>query len=559
MDIKISRILKNINKPGTFLELLFTDAFGEEAQRLMPRKLIENTAKIKDWLLDNNFPQQDKPGWEIVCQKLQAKEPTNQFGLIVNKMGFWDKGYLLPNGNFIGSQEDHTLLLESELAKYLPNCGVSGTLKEWKKNIAPAALHSSRIMLAICGGPLSGYLLKITGVENGGFHFEGRSSIGKTTLLKCATSISGPTINIQTWNFTDAALQEIAFARNDSHISFDEIKTAHHDPKIAAKMTTSAIYKLSSGVGKATSNNYSNEQLIWRIAILSTGEDSLAAHAMLGGVKRKEGEEVRMIDVPADAGKEMGIFESIPEDFEDASTYAQYLGTQSQLFYGTPQAAFLEKLIADLNAENPESSTKDQLIKWMESFREKCDIDTKSGTEVRFANRFALAYAAGCLAVEYKVLPFTVEDVFNGISECYKATLAMQPESWKEKVKQHLKKLANHLNSKDFIALDAKESWSKKEIEENDGFNVSINNISLIALKRDVVRNLIPPLYLKDVIDFCKSKGNLLIDAKGNNTRSITLNGKKVRFYCFVLPGDKKSRIAVKRRNQGYAAKKNSE
>ena len=38
----------------------------------------------------------------------------------------------------------------------------------------------------------------------------------------------------------------------------------------------------------------------------------------------------------------------------------------------------------------------------------------------------------------------------------------MQPESWKEKVKQHLKKLVKHLNSRDFLALDAKESWSKK-------------------------------------------------------------------------------------------------
>lgn len=276
-------------------------------------------------------------------------------------------------------------------------------------------------------------------------------------------------------------------------------------------------------------------------------------------VKRMKGEEVRVIDVPADAGKGMGIFESLPKGFTDSSTYAQYLDEQSQLFYGTPQAAFLESLIADINAENPETHVKDHLIKWMKLFLKDCGVDPHLGTEVRFANRFALAYAAGCLAVKYGVLPFTREDVFNGVSACYKAALAMKPEYCEEKVKQYIKKLANHLKLKEFLALDAKKLWSKKEIERNDGFCASIHDIPLIALKRDVVKHLIPDLYLKDVLNACKSKGYLLADANGNNTRSIALNGKKVRFYCFVSPGDEESKAAVSKRNQNYASKKSSE
>jgi len=265
---------------------------------------------------------------------------------------------------------------------------------------------------------------------------------------------------------------------------------------------------------------------------------------------------VRVIDIPADAGQGMGIFESLPEEFTDSSTYAQYLDEQSQLFYGTPQVIFLERLIADLNAENPDTSVKDQLIEGMGLFRKRCGVDPKSGIEVRFANRFALAYAAGCLAVDYGVFPFTEKDVFNGISACYKAALSVKPESWEEKVEQHKSILAKYLSSNEFLALDTKESWSEKGIKENYGFSVFINDIPLIALERDVVEHLIPSIYLNDVLSICRSKGYLLSDANGTNTRSITLNGKKVRVYCFVLPGDKESIKAVRKKNQDYAAKK---
>lgn len=558
MDLEILHILKKTNKQGSALELGYTNILGEQANIIMPRKLIENKAKIKDFLLENNFPQQDKEGWKTVCEMLQAKEPTAKVGMFVNKTGFWNNGYLLANGSFIGPKENCTLFLESELGKYLPDCSTSGSLDDWKTTIAFVAPYSNRIMLAICAA-LSGSLLKLMGVESGGYHFYGRSSTGKTTLLRLALSTSGPDKNMQSWNSTETALEEIAYSRSDGFICLDELKAAASNPKAAAQTTTSIIYKLSMEKGKATANKYNAEQYTWNIAILSTGEDSLHKHAESGGFKRKPGEEVRVIDIPADAGKGLGILDTLPPGFINASECVKDLAEQVQQCHGSAQIVFLEKLVADMNNEDAEIPIKERIRKLMSKFLKDCGVDPNLGTEVRFANRFALAYAAGCLAVSYKVLPFSRKDVFLGISACYKAALSVKPESWKEQIIRHAERLETFLRSKKFIALESKAAWSEKAIEKNDGFGHTINKIPLIALKRNVVRNLIPPLYLKDVIDFCKSEGNLLIDAKGNSTRSITLNDQKVRFYCFVLPGDEKSKEAVKKRNQGYAAKKNSE
>ncbi|MBL8500902.1 MAG: DUF927 domain-containing protein [Nitrosomonas sp.] len=542
--------------PDVFLAISYIDSSGKNRYELLPIELTLEERKAKIWLIKRGFPQHllSGPLWTEIFKKLRV--PVTKTGTIVEKFGYFNNSYFLPDNSFIGPQEAHTVYLHPKKSIFRPNYSQSGSLEEWKEKVAASALHSTRIMMGLCTG-LSGYVLKIVEViENGGTNIFGQSSIGKTTVLKVTISFSGPRSNLQSWNQTDTAIEELAHGYNDGSIALDELKTLDQDDKEAAKKLTSMIYRLCSGIERNRSKNYKPDQNRWRVSIQSTGEYSLAELAEKSGSSRMKGEEVRVIDIPADAGQGMGIFESLPEEFTDSSTYAQYLDEQSQLLYGTPQVVFLERLIADLNAENPDTSVKDQLIEGMGLFRKRCGVDPKSGIEVRFANRFALAYAAGCLAVDYGVFPFTRKDVFKGISACYKAALSVKPESWEEKVKQYKSILAKYLSSNEFPALDSKDTWSKKEIEKYGGFSHTINNIQLIALKRDVVKDLMPTIYLNDVLSICRSKGYLLSDANGNNTRSITLNGEKVRFYCFVLPKDKESIKVVREKNQGYAAKK---
>jgi len=542
--------------PDVFLAISYIDSSSKNRYELLPIELTLEERKGKIWLIKRGFPQHllSNPLWTEIIKKLRV--PVTKTGTIVEKFGYFNNSYFLPDNSFIGPQEAHTVYLHPKKSIFRPNYSQSGSMEEWKEKVAASALHSTRIMMGLCTG-LSGYVLKIVEViENGGTNIFGQSSIGKTTVLKVTISFSGPRSNLQSWNQTDTAIEELAHGYNDGSIALDELKTLDQDDKEAAKKLTSMIYRLCSGIERNRSKNYKPDQNRWRVSIQSTGEYSLAELAEKSGSSRMKGEEVRVIDIPADAGQGMGIFESLPEEFTDSSTYAQYLDEQSQLFYGTPQVVFLERLIADLNAENPDTSVKDQLIEGMGLFRKRCGVDPKSGIEVRFANRFALAYAAGCLAVDYGVFPFTEKDVFNGISACYKAALSVKPESWEEKVEQHKSILAKYLSYNEFLALDAKESRSEKGIKENYGFSIFINDIPLIALERDVVEHLIPSIYLNEVLSICRSKGYLLSDANGNNTRSITLNGKKVRVYCFVFPGDKESIKAVRKKNQGYSAKK---
>src|ERR1017187_7194055 len=65
-----------------------------------------------------------------------------------------------------------------------------GTLEQWIEQIGRLCIGNSRLMFAVALA-FAGFLLRIIEQESGGFHFQGLSSIGKTTLLRVAGSVLG--------------------------------------------------------------------------------------------------------------------------------------------------------------------------------------------------------------------------------------------------------------------------------------------------------------------------------------------------------------------------------
>lgn len=222
--------------PDVYLSLSYPDSSGKNRCELFPIELTLDSRKAKIWCIKRGFPTHllyKDTEWTKLFEKLQ--EPVTKTGTIVEKFGFFKNSYFLPDNSFIGSQEAPTVYFHPKKSIFRPQYSKSGSLDEWKENVAVSASHSSRIMLGLCTG-LSGYLLKIVEIiENGGFNLFGQSSIGKTTVLKITISISGPRCNLQSWNQTDTGVEELANGHNDNSIAFDELRTLDQDNKEAAK------------------------------------------------------------------------------------------------------------------------------------------------------------------------------------------------------------------------------------------------------------------------------------------------------------------------------------
>ena len=253
----------------------------------------------------------------------------------------------------------------------------------------PCALATHRLAF-VASVAFAGPLLHMLGHESGGFHLYGDSSGGKTTHLQVAASIYGGPRLVRSWRSTDNALESIAAAHSDGLLVLDEIGMC--DPRIIGE----TVYMLGNGTGKARANDRGQagrQVQEWRLLFLSTGEKTLAQHMAEANKELKAGMEVRMLAVPADAGKGLGMFDVL-NGFEDAAALSDALKARVAKYYGTPLTAFLSALC------EPGKMHGWAIIlrRTLEGFIAKSLPASASGQAHRAALRFGLAAAAGELA-----------------------------------------------------------------------------------------------------------------------------------------------------------------
>ena len=274
---------------------------------------------------------------------------------------------------------------------------------------AKSAYYSDRLLAAGFAGPL----LYLMSEEGGGVHFYGLSSMGKTRLLKAGASIwtgGGTNAGIGTWRGTDNGTEGKAWAHNDTLMTLDEIGQVK--PEVAYQ----AAYMLSNGQGKArmSANAVLRQSYEWRVMFLSTGETPIGDKIAENGGKPMAGQAVRVLDIPADAGAGMGVFEEL-HGFENSAQLADaFKGAKN---YGHAARAFLQRL-----ADDPENA-RQRVENNMRTFeKENCPAGA-DGQVKRVLRRFALIAAAGQLAADFGVLPWPEGESAGAAKKCFQAWL----------------------------------------------------------------------------------------------------------------------------------------
>ena len=527
------------DRPGAYHIVQYEDIDDKLQILAIPSRDVGNLSTIKKHLIDNRFPCTNDIKWKKI--KVELNKRTKKRATVASTPGFVGDCYLLPNGKHIGSQDQIGPFLMPEEGLILPKGGVSGNIGEWKENVAIYALNSSRLMLALCAG-FSGYLLRVTGMESGGFHFFSNTSTGKSTCLYLAVSIQGPRDCLQSWSVTDSAIELLAAGYCDNTLPLDELQNLEEASAKAANLARKIAYKLTSEKGKLRFTNLLSAKhqnaLNWRVSVLSTGEISLAKHAKKGGNRRMQGEEVRLVDVPANAGQGKGVFESLPEGVQSANQLAQRLDRNTAKYFGTAQLAFLQKLVKGLQG-HPEK-VQGRMQKRLKHFLKVNNVNEEKGYDVRIANRFALAYAAGVTAVKYQLLPFTEADVMEGISRCYQAAVDAQPVPMKEQVATAKEMVINALRTKKLLDIRKKEhGYTLKELKRAYGYKTTVDGTAIRALTKKTLKKLVANKRVREqMLKEFSQEGQLVCDASGNKTRQIPsriANSTMPRAYCFRL------------------------
>ncbi len=328
----------------------------------------------------------------------------------VAQPGWCGEVFVLPDGCFGPTASEEVVLQLNGEARH--RMAVSGTIEDWQRQVGSLCVGNSRLVLAVASA-FAGPLLFPLSEEGGGIHIRGPSSTGKTTALYVAGSVwggGGTRGYIGTWRSTDNGLEGEASQHNDSFLVLDEL--AQVDPSKAGEIA----YMLGNGSGKGRANKsgFVRNRSEWRLLFLSTGEIGLADHMRSVGKLVKAGQEVRLVDIPAEAGSGLGLFENL-HGSESAQIFADKLKQHSLKVYGSPIRAFLERFIP------ARASSIQEIRKCREFFLADYLGNNSSGEVGRVASRLGLIAAAGELAVSLGVLPWRAGEAYEGVGKCFKS------------------------------------------------------------------------------------------------------------------------------------------
>lgn len=344
-----------------------------------------------------------EPG-KIVRQKLtvyiQSSHPTARV-LCTPHIGWHNDCYVLPS--FTIGNSDKEKIIHQPIQVIEP-FSKQGNLSEWQQ-LSKLCSGNSRLIFALSTA-FAAPLLTPLGIEGGGIHFKGLSSLGKTTLLKVAASAWGGKEFLLTWNTTINGLEGVAMNRNDSLLCLDEI--GQGDPEKVGESS----YSLANGIkkGRSDSLGYVKPAAKWRLLYLSTGEHSLADQMMLAGKKAHAGQEIRILDIPADT-EIYGAFENL-HGHSSGDAFSKTLENLSQKYFGHAAIRFIENLINNKDHIN----TAKKLIK---QFEQECLPLGASGQVSRGIRRFAVIAAGGELATAMGITGWTKDEAWNAAKTCF--------------------------------------------------------------------------------------------------------------------------------------------
>lgn len=285
-----------------------------------------------------------------------------------------------------------------------------GSLKQWREQVAAKAVGNSRIIFAICTA-FAGSLLERSGVDSGGFHIHGTSTDGKSTAQFIAASVWGPPRQYaRTWRATANGLEGTATIHNDGLLILDEIGQAN--PKDIGEVS----YMLANGQNKARMHHStaSRKPLTWRLLFLSSGEYTLSDMMKTEGKRIFAGQELRLANIPSDAGANMGVFENI-YGAETPARFADQLKQAIQQNYGHAGDAWLTMLTKKSEWRQSVKTELDSFVKEVAT-----DVNQQAG---RVARRFALVAFAGELATKEGITGWKSGEATKAAKACFYAWL----------------------------------------------------------------------------------------------------------------------------------------
>jgi putative DNA primase/helicase len=506
--------------------LRFRDPDGREHEWAMPTSMLAaEGAEYRARLLEQGLTIWPTREARLGLHEYLAQCRPVARARAVTRLGWHEGVFVLPDETFGEAGVDRTLYQSATAFTHAFN--VSGSLEDWRREVSARCAGNSRLILSVSAS-FAAPLLHFTGDESGGFNLVGRSSLGKTTALRAAGSVWGGSQAaagyLQQWRATANGLEGVAAAHCDTLLPLDELS------EVGAKEAGNIAYMLANGKGKARAHRDGSVRRCssWRLLFLSSGEITLADKIREDARLRvTAGQQVRILDIPAECGSKLGLFEDI-HDARNGQEFADQLKAATQSYYGTAARALLGEI-----AKRPERFAETIRNHRNDFIAEYCP-EGADGQIRRAATRFGLVAAAGELATALQIAGWEAGEATWAAGTCFLAWLARRGHIGPAEIEDGIEKIRR------FFALHGDSRFSP----DGDSAN-GRPTINRAGFRKNGNFYVFPEIFRSEIaagfewhsLAAALVERGMLVMGKDGKLQVTVRNpdgGKTIRMFCFT-------------------------
>jgi putative DNA primase/helicase len=333
--------------------------------------------------------------------------------LVASKTGFFEGEFVLPEGLDSQGPANVERYFDLRYAQYHRRLHPAGTIGGWLE-LAGLCRGKSRLIAALCLG-FTGPVCALFGYEPPGLQFVSKGGLGKTTIGRVAGTVWGGDANPArklgcgvSWNNTNLNLEVVAAAFNQMLLFLDDMHKAD-------KKDVEVIIEIMNGEGRGRWTEA--QRATFSVPLLSTSNTSVIEIARdLKMTNQIEALIDRVADLPLPNGCPY-MFEGVRTPGE-LRAHGGRLRELSRKNFGWAGPEFERRLMKAFDTDRP-------LIQAFVSERQRAYWDAAAGIKslgdrdlTRISDKFATLYIAGCLAIRFRILPFTEAEILEALLTC---------------------------------------------------------------------------------------------------------------------------------------------
>jgi hypothetical protein len=345
-----------------------------------------------------------------LAQEAARKEPTFP---VVAKTGWRGSDFVLPEGLAPRGPAKVERYFDPRYAQYHRRLHRAGTIQGWLQ-LAALCRGKTRLIAGLClafTGPVCGQF----GDEPPGLQLVCAGGLGKTTVGRVAATVWGgdgdPARRLGcgiSWNTTNLDLEIVAAALDQMLLFLDDMHRA-------SKQDVEKIIELMNGEGRGRWTEA--QRASFCVPVFSTSNTSVVSIARdLKMMNQIEALIDRLTDIPLPARCPY-MCEGIRTPAE-LRAFGDRLRQLSRSNFGSAGPEFVRRLELEIRANR--ASVSAFVDARRRTYRDASDrLRSLGGRDLtRISDKFATAYVAGCLAIRYKILPFTEAEILAALLTC---------------------------------------------------------------------------------------------------------------------------------------------